>query len=47
VSSSPKTAATPKMAKHPVRPRAVKVDIADAHKAVAKRFPRVLSELAK
>jgi hypothetical protein len=47
VTAAPKTAARSKIVTHPVRPRAVKVDIVEASKAIAKRFPKVLAELAK
>ncbi|HZC15512.1 MAG TPA: hypothetical protein VE309_02010 [Caulobacteraceae bacterium] len=32
---------------HPVRPQPGKLDIAAMHDAIAKRFPKVLAELAK
>jgi hypothetical protein len=47
VSADPKIAVKPPTAKFPVRPRAVKLDIVEAHKAIAARFPQVLAELAK
>ena len=35
------------VATHPVRPHYVWLDIAAMHAAIAKRFPKVLAELAK
>ena len=47
MSAGRKIAVKPKTARHPVRPRAEKVDIDTAHDAIARRFPKVLAELAK
>lgn len=41
-SQAPKT-----KVKHPVRPRATKLNVAEAHKAIASQFPKILAELAK
>jgi hypothetical protein len=32
---------------HPVKPGKAKVDVREAHARIAKRFPKVLAELAK
>ncbi|HEV2366115.1 MAG TPA: hypothetical protein VGS12_18190 [Caulobacteraceae bacterium] len=34
-------------AEHPVLPRTKKVDLVDAYKQIAKRYPKVMAELAK
>lgn len=34
-------------AKHPVQPRARKLDIGEAHRAIASTYPKILAELAK
>jgi hypothetical protein len=47
VSTGRKITAQPKTSTHPVRPGPEKVSIAASHKAIAKRFPKVLAELAK
>ncbi len=47
MSKAPKIAAKAPIAKHPVRPRAAKLDVVRAHKLIARRYPKVLAELAK
>jgi hypothetical protein len=46
VSTVPKPGAK-SLATHPVRPPAERVDLVDAYKRIAKRFPKVMAELAK
>jgi len=47
VSAVRKTVHDTTVAKHPVRPRAGGPSIAAMHAAIAKRYPKVLAELAK
>jgi hypothetical protein len=35
------------VAKHPVRPRRERVNVAAAHKSISKRYPKTLAKLAK